>query len=298
MFVSLNTGIPGPRTDGPVLTTALNTVLRGLAGTHWFHVRTEGHADSEALLFPENGIPLQGDTDLARYAARFESLSGAEKLAVRRWTATDVEHGECFDDGTLNLADLGIGGLNFELNRQLRCGEELGTEERVMVDCLSSALRKLPPVRGDGLRVAEYASKRTQPWGRTIRAGDRVTCFPCFMSASSRDSYAATTAGGHVSSRPEPEVLAFFRINRISTGVLLPTGIASLAGEAEILFPRDACFLVRGIAIAEPARKAFPRLRVGVLMEQIPASPLESKNLHTGLPTSAASFAGASAVPA
>lgn len=269
---------PGPRT------TALNTTIRGKPGAHWFHVWTDGFSGCEHLLFPENRIRLASAGDRPQYVERFEALAAEEKMALRRWTATDADHGRYFDDGTLNLEDQGVSSINFELNRKLYRGETLGTDEQGMVGRLSSALRQLPPATGECLRVTEYACRRSQPWGNTIRVGDWVTCFPCFMSASTRDRYATTTVEGLVTTTPEPEALAFIRIGHLATAVPLLKGIASLTEEAEVLFPRDASFMVRGISIAEPMGNLFPRLRIGVQLEQIRSPPPVLKNLHSGQP--------------
>lgn len=254
-------------------------------GGETFNVMTSGDRACELLLFPENGIRLEQDlpVDATQYEREFHRIHPEEQLAIRRWTATDADEGK-FSDVELPLRRQGIPGMNVDLNQKLAVGSYLNEEEQDMCEKLSSALRQLPPLCGEYLRVAEYTRQYAVPWGNTIRVGDTVTNFPCFMSVSEDAEYAADTARGSVLS-DESEVLAFYKIEKATTAVPLWRGIASLTHEQEWLFPRASCFIVNGISTARPTieRDGCPILRVGILLEQV-AVETSAKNLYTGYP--------------
>lgn len=272
------------RNNAPSSSVFLDTLIRGKPGNHAFHVQTVGDRSSEQLLFPESRILLRNQLDERLYAAGFAALSAEEKTALRRWTAIDTDSDQDFGDNGSGTESLDGSGINYELNRKLFEYKPLDEEEQPFCANLSMALRRLPSLSGECLRVAEYRDGQSHPWGRIIRVGDVVTSFPCFMSAATRDEYARQTTDGLTVSCSEPGALAFLKISNTSSGVPLLQGMASLADEAEVLFPRNACFVVRGISVAEATSSGvFPGTRVGVLLEQVTSSlPPDVRNIHTG----------------
>ncbi len=250
-----------------------------------FNVSTLGNRRCNDILFPENGINLIQDfVDATAFEQACLQLSDAQRQAVRRWTVADAEHRERFSDGSLNLNRQGITGINYDLNAALAAGAVLSQEQHESCIQLSSALRQLPPVRGEYLRIAVYSNSNDMPWGKSINVGDVVTNFPCFMSVSETEKYAQDILNEQGSLEPEEgyrEGIVIYKIENATTAVPLLRGPLSLTSEHEVLFSRDSCFAVTGIAIADPVTAGMP-LRAGVLLTEVPATHQIIRNLYSG----------------
>lgn len=245
-----------------------------------FSVSTDGTPQSHGLLFPESGIPLdQAASDPAHFRQRLQGLRQEERQAIQ-WAMV----GQPAD--VLQPVHKGMqveAGLYATLNSHLANGIRLDPGEWSMMRDLSSALGRLPPVPGEYLRVVEYRDLAAIPWGTAIQVGDLVTNHPCFMSTTPDDSYAKWAVGEYACSA-QPYALVFCRIGSATSGVPLWPGVDARPGNPSVvLFPRDACFLVKSIARAQATGQAFPAMRIGVVLEQV-AGGQPLRNLHSGEP--------------
>ena len=239
-----------------------------------FSVSPPGTPQSYGLRCPESGIPLvQAASDPAHFRQRLQSLRQEERQAIQWAMVRHPVH-----EGILAETD-----LYSTLNSRLADGVRLDPDEWTKVRDLSSALGRLPPVPGEYLRVDEYPDLAAIPWGTTIQVGDLVTNHPCFMNTAPDDSYAKWVVGGYTRSA-QPYALAFCRIGSATSGVPLWSNVDARPGDPfVVLFPRDACFQVKGIARAQAAGQVFPAMRIGVVLEQVVGGqPL--RNLHSGEP--------------
>lgn len=230
----------------------------GLAGS--YHVKTWGHRDAEAVLFPElKQFSLkQAYFDEARFENAFNRLPETQRRAVREWTAIDAgDVALRYRDGK---RDDDYESINYQLNQMLASGEALSARDSRAVANIDLALQALPAQQGDFLRVVEHSDARPSPWGSRILPGAVVSSFPCFMSTSVDTTYAlGTLLGGELGDPEATNCLALYKI-RCDTpfhqGVPLLKHIASMVDEREVLFPRNSCFRVDGIATCTPLAPA------------------------------------------
>lgn len=244
-----------------------------------FHIMSVGDKQAEELLFPENGIPLRQDPiDATQYEHAFARLRDNEKLVVREWAAIEGESLR-LSDGTRSPST----GFNFDINRQLAAGGPFAQSEQAQISSLSEAIMKLPALQGDTLRVVEHSERQPSPWVSKIGVGDIVSNYPCFMSASTSDAYAkGTLIDGDLLDPDNTNTLVFYRIKGASNGCPLLKGVASPADEQEVLYPRNSCFKVLGIAVASSEEHVEGGLkRIGVMLQSMPYH-CQAKNLFTG----------------
>lgn len=250
-----------------------------------FNINVSGDSHCEDILFPENGINLmQEHIDATAFEQACLQLPAEQLQVVRRWTMTEAEHHERFSDGTLNLNRQRISGIHYDLNAALDAGTPLTPEQHEACLNLSAALSQLPSVRGEYLGIEVHPDSDDMPWGNRINVGDTVTGFPCFMSVSETENHAQDIISEQGSLEPEEgyrEGIVIYKIENATTAVPLLRGILSLADEHEALFARDACFEVRGIALASPATAGMP-VRVGVLLREVPHTGQPLRNLSSG----------------
>lgn len=149
----------------------------------------------------------------------------------------------------------------------------LSRKEQTRVHELDNALAKLPSCRGQLIRVVEHGNETPPPRGKKIQVGDVVTNYPCFMSASSTTDYASVALEGTLG-RADTDTIAIYIITcppDVASAVPLVDGILSQAQENEYLFPRHACFRVKGISSAMPDKPSPESLnRICVMLEQVP----------------------------
>lgn len=209
-------------------------------------------------------------------------LTKNEKLAVRRWTAIEDDIDEIFSDGMKDTTKIGMNPINYELNQKLANTEVLNEDERNMVRLLDSALNKIPPQKGEFIRISEY-DKFITPWDNEIKPGDIVTNSPCYMSVSADTKYIEKS-----DVKDDVKANVYFRIENTYSAKPLLKGVASLVDdELESIFKRNSAFKVKQIAIAvektgETNSLAIKK-RIVVLLEEvdIPQSNMV-KNIHTG----------------
>ncbi|WP_324030864.1 hypothetical protein GC087_25550 (plasmid) [Pantoea sp. JZ2] len=209
-------------------------------------------------------------------------LTKNEKLAVRRWTAIDDNLNEAFSDGMPETYAMDIESKNYDLNKKLAHGENLGIDDRNMVRLLDSALNKIPSQKGEYIRVSEYDNLVT-PWDNEIKPGDIVTNYPCFMSVSSDQGYLSQSNGLSENTK----VSVYLRFEKTESAKPLLKGVASLTNENESLFKRNSAFKVKQIAISNEVtagnRDGLINKRIVVTLDEsnLPESR-EAKNIHTG----------------
>ncbi|HEI6739236.1 TPA: hypothetical protein SJ142_003795 [Yersinia enterocolitica] len=249
------------------------------------YITIKGNEHSADLLHPELYKPKLKieNIDKAEYEVAFSHLSNNEKLAVRRWTMTEVDTG-FYSDGEPALEHRGFTPCNYDLNRKLYRNEPLSHSEKEFVKDLNSALAKLPRVMGDFLRLSEYSTNPTSnPWiNGTIEVGDIVTNTPAFMSASNDWSYAEDTIQFSDISE-DTNTYAIFKFVNSEQFTPLLEGTASLAiAENEHLASIGSTFRVLGISHAKPIKEHSDlKIRVGVLLEDA-FEQRNAKNIHTG----------------
>lgn len=246
------------------------------------YITIKGNEHSADLLHPELYKPKlkTENIDKTEYEVAFSHLSNDEKLAVRRWTMTEVDTG-FYSDGEPALERR---GCNDDLNWKLNTNKPLDHSEKEFVKDLNSALAKLPRVMGDFLRLSKYSINPTSnPWiNGTIEVGDIVTNTPAFMSASDDWSYAEDTIQFFDISE-DTNTYAIFKFVNSKQFTPLLEGTASLAiAENEHLASIGSTFRVLGISHAKPIKEHSDlKIRVGVLLEDA-FEQRNVKNIHTG----------------
>lgn len=237
-----------------------------LSRTDWpdkvvFKVSFDGSERPWRLLTPEHGIPLEpAPLPACHFPGAFRTLVARERQAVDAWTAPQMP--SCAPSPS----------MPGHLPPQGACFSPYD---------LSSALDKLPARPGEYLATDEYPTAEAMPWGRSIRVGDIVTGYPRFLSAYSTDRQARWIVNEYAA-QVRPYAVAFCKIRTSSIGTPVhPPAVCQGREEYLVLYPQRACFLVKGIAVAETRAAIFPVVRIGVLLEEFPGAALP-KDLHTG----------------
>ncbi|TKI06291.1 hypothetical protein [Martelella alba] len=254
-----------------------------------FHIRTHGITESEAILFPELGVPLwQESIDATEYERAIALLSPQEKRAVRTWTLIESD-GKSYSDGTPNLTKQFQAPINVEINEKLRNGIPFNYEEQQVFTGLISFLSKnIPRQGGSYLRVAEYLDYDAIPWRNRIAVGDIVTNYPQFMSVSADSQFARlfveqAAEDGPWQANAMAAVILYRFDNAQKCTPLLPMAASTVIHEVEYLYPPASFFRVKGISIATGISEFLhPKIRIGVILEEIEGIPLAAKNLFTG----------------
>lgn len=226
----------------------------GQADSTHFNIILDGAPECRRLLLPEDGILLeQNPFNANSFKFACQTLPSRERQAIEKWNKGE------FPD------DIRHHGLVPETRHCMHAPYPHPAEWASMRD-LSSALRRLPALPGEYLRVETYPDAGTVPWGKTIQVGDIVSGYPGFLSASSRDDHAKRVVL-ELARQTCPYAIAFCKFTASTEGVPIEPLPTSPADATTVLFPRYARFLVNSIVIAETRSPVFPAVRIGILLE-------------------------------
>ncbi|MBY4692196.1 hypothetical protein [Burkholderia dolosa] len=272
-------------TDIPAAESRRSSTSHG--GTPRTHsVVNLGSTAAERYLFPtEQTAMTHVWMDASNYERSIARLEENERAALRTWSAVDTEpelNDRQYSDNTPTIEQ----SINYEINQTLSQGIPLNSEEAKFIASMDSALQKLPTTHGDALRVCEYSRNHPHPWGTKIKIGDIVTNFPLYMSASQTTDYAKQTLDGILTNPNHTDTMCIYKINMEIGAPPIFRGALTHSNENEILFPRDSCFRVDAISIAQPlsATDDLFKNRVAVVLTQVHRQEI-AKNVYSGNPT-------------
>lgn len=259
--------LPLPSPTLPARDNPQETLILSLPGCNIaFNLTQGGHFSSRQLLTPERGIQLvQAPFVTDRFEQAYQGLSTGELRAIEQWKTATGHTGiqgnyPAPEPGQWRLAPPGSPVH----------ASYPAPEAWVAMRDLSSALRRLPSLPGEYLRVEEYPDPASVPWGRRLLPGDIVTAFPDSLSASSTDSH-AQWAVNEYARQVHPHALVFYKIVTTSCATpLVPPASFGPDSAFFVLFPRQARFQVKEITVAETPAPVHPSMRVGVLLEMLP----------------------------
>jgi len=242
-----------------------------------------GSSAAEPYLFPNDDTVMRHvEIDATDYERSVSRLTQDERTAIRTWAAidTETEHNERQYSDQIPIIEKSI---NYELNRALLDGFPIDRKTAKFVASLDSALQKLPHVRDDALCASEYSRYHPHPWGTKITIGDIVSSFPCYMSASHTTDYVQEALNGSLRDPHHTDTICIYKISTEIGAPPLMRGAVTYSHENEILFPRNSCFRVDAISIAQPIPDTSDlfKNRIAISLTQVHPQAI-AKNIHSG----------------
>lgn len=230
------------------------------------------------------------DFDPDEYGRTFLNLSHDLRAAVIGWTQADADRHFSPRIGRSFSARLEF------CEEQLRQHAESRAVASTPALKLACALNMLPTVSGRFLSLAQYESSypHTRPWTHAIQVGDVLSCHHHFLNGTFSLDYARLRLGQITDANPgTTDITMVYRIQTttpLSSAVPLIPGISAaqdFPDGGRVIFPRQSCFRVDGLAFAQEldehrGARRIPVRRVGVQLTQV-FPPIEDvKDLFTG----------------
>ncbi|WP_413722754.1 hypothetical protein ACL2XG_04970 [Sodalis sp. RH24] len=256
------------------------------------HISRYGDPGSEALLFPEMGIPLtQAPLDYAQYQAVYQTLSVSQTIALHLWSL-EANGIKIYKYNNLLLDLTGFSRAKSSINENLWHQvplERWAQTDRLLYEDLTGALQHpFPRQEGSYLAVGQYPATESIPWADIIAPGDIVTNYPTFLTVAPGDNFAklltASADRQGLAGDQRRQAIVYYKIENARQAIpLVIRGDNNQMVGLEHIYQPDRFFRVKSISTAYLIEgQIHPSRRIGVVLDELIGPVNEAKSMFTG----------------